>query len=262
MALCGSRLPEVVLSRAFSPVFMDLAIAQIAAMGAIISFQLFGNVGVEHNHGHLLMDNNIDSPALLKVMMPFVFSLGAAGLIACLSRFMEKELESIIGCLYVLAASSITLLLASNPNGAEHILKTLGGRILWLVWGDLVWLGVASAICLLVIVLRASIISGIFFYPLFAVIVTLGVQLVDVYLVFSMLIMPAIAVSRLSERQALVSGYLIGTLAVVSGLLSAHYYDLPGGASIIVTMSVAGVLFRSLTSLCKVAFPRREKRSI
>ncbi|CAM3436403.1 metal ABC transporter permease [Parendozoicomonas haliclonae] len=242
-------------------VFMDLAIAQIAAMGAIVATQFSGVIDGgygSHHHAHEYHEHGMtelylmmDWSLLLNMLMPFAFSLGAAGLIAFLARFIEKELEAVIGCLYVLAASAITLMLANNPHGAEHILKTLGGHILWLTWADLIWACLVSVLFLLVVMFRPAVLSGAFFYPLFAVMITLSVQLVGIYLVFSMLIMPAIAVAALRGWKAIAGGYLVGTLAVFSGLIIAHHYDLPGGAAIVVTMAVVGMVFRWVDFLRK-----------
>ena len=238
-------------------VFMDLAIAQIAALGAIVAYQMSAASGGHQHYDHLVVDNSsfvavfllIAYSNMMSVIMPLVFSLVAAGIIALLSRFMEKELEAVIGCIYVLAASAITLLLANDPNGAEYILKTLGGNILWLTWGDLFWPSLLSVLFLLIVALVPRSLSGFLFYPLFAAMITVSVQLVGIYLVFSMLIMPAVAVSGLTSKKALLLGYLMGSGSVFAGLILSNSFDWPGGAAVVLVLGLTGCLIRIGRSL-------------
>lgn len=221
-------------------IFMDLAIAQIAAMGAIVAHIL--TMTQAHSH------NSHTGSTGLGALMPFVFSISGAGLIAWLARYTEKELEAIIGCIYVVSAVSITLLMASDPHGAEHISKALNGHILWLGWQDMVVPGLASLAFLAVTIIRPDILDGKLFYPIFAVMVTLSVKMVGVYLVFSALIMPALAVNQLSGKKALTSGYLAGLAGLTLGLMLSSLYDFPGGATIVVSLAVVCVLFRLIAN--------------
>ncbi|WP_252177822.1 metal ABC transporter permease [Endozoicomonas sp. 4G] len=217
-------------------VFMDLAIAQIAAMGAIVAHIL--TMSQAHSH---------DGATISGTFMPFAFSIGGAGLIAWLAKYAEKELEAIIGCIYVVSAAAITLLMASDPHGAEHISKALNGHILWLGWQDMIVPGLTSLAFLTGIAIRPHILDGRLFYPVFALMVTLSVKMVGVYLVFSSLIMPALAVNQLSGKKALTSGYLTGLAGLVLGLVLSSLYDFPGGATIVVSLAVVCVLFRVLS---------------
>ncbi|WOG28133.1 metal ABC transporter permease [Endozoicomonas sp. 8E] len=221
-------------------VFMDLAIAQIAAMGAIVAHIL--TMTPAHSHG-----GPHDSSSGLGALMPFVFSIGGAGLIAWLAKYTEKELEAIIGCIYVVSAASITLLMSSDPHGAEHISKALNGHILWLGWQDMVVPGLASLAFLALTVVRPKILDGSLFYPLFALMVTLSVKMVGVYLVFSALIMPALAVNQLSGKKALTFGYMAGLTGMILGLVLSSLYDFPGGATVVVSLTAVCVLFRVLS---------------
>ncbi|MGI9282752.1 MAG: metal ABC transporter permease [Endozoicomonas sp.] len=217
-------------------VFMDLAIAQIAAMGAIVAHIL----SMMHAHSH---DSHHGSMGL-GVLMPFLFSIGGAGLIALLAKYAEKELEAIIGCIYVVSAASITLLLASDPHGAEHISRALNGHILWLGWQDMLVPGLVSIAFLVGAAFRPQILNGKLFYPIFALMVTLSVKMVGVYLVFSALIMPALAVNQLSGKKALTLGYLAGLTGLVLGLVLSSLYDFPGGATIVVSLAAVSTVLR------------------
>jgi zinc/manganese transport system permease protein len=79
------------------------------------------------------------------------------------------------------------------------------------------------------------------FYLLFAVSVTVSVQLVGVYLVFASLMVPALATRSLAKH-ALAAGYAIGLVGYVAGLLLSAVYDLPTGAVIVWTLTLAGLV--------------------
>lgn len=209
-------------------VFMDLAIAQVAALGAL--------------SGHLLQ---IES-GLAGVLLPYAFSLAGAGLIASLSHRIEQELEAVIGCLYVTTAAGFILLLSNDPHGAEHISNALAGHILWLNWSDLIAPGLLTLVLLILMTLRPRLLQGRGFYLLFAIAVTASVKLIGVYLVFSTLIMPALSVSRLTGRKALGWGYFSGITGYIVGLIASGLYDFPGGAAVVVALFFVCLSFRLL----------------
>ncbi|MET0052107.1 MAG: metal ABC transporter permease, partial [Candidatus Thiodiazotropha sp.] len=74
--------------------------------------------------------------------------------------------------------------------------------------------------------------------PLFAVTVTVSVQLVGVYLVFASLILPAIATRWQPQRGGLWLGYLLGGFAYALGLLLSLWLDLPAGALIVCSLFI------------------------
>ena len=80
--------------------------------------------------------------------------------------------------------------------------------------------------------------SGALFYLLFALSVTVSVQLVGVYLVFASLIIPALASQQLHGRRRLLTGYLLGALSYMTGILLSALFDLPTGAVTVWTMAV------------------------
>jgi zinc/manganese transport system permease protein len=80
------------------------------------------------------------------------------------------------------------------------------------------------------------------FYILFALAVTASVQLVGIYLVFSSLIIPALAVRNWPESRKLVGGYLIGAVAYLAGLAFSAIFDLPSGAVIVWCLAITGII--------------------
>lgn len=225
-------LGQQVLKRGI--VFIDLAVAQIAALGVITADAL----GWE--------------PQGAKVQ---VAAIAAALLGALLLTWTEKRWpdvqEALIGALFVLAASAGILLLANNPHGGEHLKDLLAGQILWVSPGQLLTASILSALILGLWFGLKERLGRAGFYILFALAVTASVQMVGVYLVFSSLIMPAIAVRNWPPSKKLSGGYLIGTVAYVSGLAFSAVFDLPSGAVIVWFLAATGILANGILSMSK-----------
>nr|VFK19239.1 MAG: zinc/manganese transport system permease protein [Candidatus Kentron sp. LFY] len=205
-------------------IFIDIAIAQIAGLGVILAAQF----GFEPQG--LAMQLTATASALL----------GAWGLSVLARRRRSEIQEALIGICFVLAATGGIILLANNPHGGEHLRELLVGQILWITWPQLIAPALASAaILLLWFPCKFGINRELGFYLLFAVAVTLSVQLVGVYLVFATLIIPALAGRRYPGRRALVTAYLVGGLGYGFGLILSSILDLPSGA--VIVWAIGGV---------------------
>ena len=210
-------------------IFIDLAIAQIAALGVVIA-QYFGMD--EHGFG-------------IQVAAATAALLGAALLNATDKRWPEFQ-EPLIGTLFVLAASGGILALANNPHGGEHLKDLLIGQILWVSPGQLWTAAIASVVLVAMMLWRGNRLDGLAFYALFALSITVSVQLIGVYLVFASLIVPALATVGMRGRNRLLAAYSIGLLGYVSGLALSALLDLPSGAMIVWTLAACGALVRLL----------------
>lgn len=212
-------------------IFIDLAIAQIAALGVILAQYL----GVdEHGWGV-----QIAAAAA---------SLAGAALLAWTDRRWPERQEPLIGTLFVLAATGGLLLLANNPQGGEHLKDLLVGQILWVNYGQLIPAAVLSALLLLAMWKLRARLAGGWFYPVFALAITTSVQLVGVYLVFASLIVPALATARLQGRRALAWAYAVGALGYLLGLMASAVFDLPSGALIVWTLAGCALAATALVS--------------
>jgi zinc/manganese transport system permease protein len=212
-------------------IFIDLAVAQMAGIGVIAA----SGAGLDP-HG----------PAAQ------VAAFGAALLGGLLLSWTERRFaevqEAIIGVSFVLAATGAILLLANNPHGGEELRYLIVGQILWVDWRQI---GTAAALSAIVLVLWRVVTARLGrpgFYLLFAVSVTVSVQLVGIYLVFASLIVPALATRSLAGRTIPV-GYAVGLFGYLLGLLASTVFDLPTGAVLVWTLSatalaVSGVLGR------------------
>ena len=211
-----------VLSRGI--VFIDLAVAQIAGLGVVFADWL----GFE--------------PQGLAVQ---VSALGAALAGALVLTWTEKlwpqVQEAVIGVAFVLAANAAILLLAANPQGAEHLKDLLVGQVLWVTPARLAWVSVACALIVAAWFAFGARIGRTGFYLVFACAVTVAVQLVGLYLVFATLIVPALA-TRLLSRGRIAVGYAIAALSYAVGLAASMTTDLPAGPLIVCTMTGLGLL--------------------
>jgi len=213
-------------------IFIDLSIAQVAALGAVVA-GVFGWAG-ESVAAHVAA---------------LTAALAAAGLLAWTERYWPHIQEALIGCMYVVAASVALLVLANNPHGAEQMQTLLSGQILWVHGEHVATTGVLYALVL------AAWWAGLrrrsaAFYVLFAITVMASVELVGVFLVFATLILPALAAHGLDERRGLTLGYAIGAASYALGLWLSVQFDLPAGPLIVCALAAlalcAGVARRIL----------------
>jgi zinc/manganese transport system permease protein len=210
-------------------VFIDIAIAQIAGVG-VIAADFFGweAEGVA-----------VQISALAAAL------LGALFLTWTEKRWPEIQ-EAIIGTVFVLAATLGVLLLASNPHGGEYLKDLLVGQILWVGHTQLMVVAILTAIVLAAwFGLGRDRLGRIGFYLLFGLSVTASVQMVGVYLVFSSLIVPALA-SRNATRFRLTKAYAVSGLGYFFGLIASTMFDLPTGAIVVWAMAIVGIVFSSL----------------
>jgi zinc/manganese transport system permease protein len=210
-------------------VFIDIAIAQIAGVG-VIGADFFGweaqGIAVQ------------------------ISALAAALLGALFLTWTEKRWpdiqEAIIGTVFVLAATLSVLLLASNPHGGEYLKDLLVGQILWVGHAQLVVVAVLTAIVLAAwFGIGRERLGRIGFYLLFGLSVTASVQMVGVYLVFSSLIIPALA-SRNATRFRLAKAYAVGGLGYLFGLIASTLFDLPTGAIVVWAMAIVGIALSTM----------------
>jgi len=212
-------------------VFIDLAIAQIAGLGVIVALAM----GLP------------ETGAWAQAAAVLAALLGGL-LLTWTERRLPQQQEALIGVLFVLASCVGIVLLSNNPHGGEHLKDLLVGQILWVNTVQLAWLAGVTALLLVAIHTGASRRLGRFgFYAVFAIAVTASVQLVGVYLVFSSLIVPALAtrVHAGARRQA--AAYAVGAAGYALGLALSALFDLPSGAIIVCALAGVGVAYAVLS---------------
>ena len=208
-------------------VFIDLAIAQIAGLG-VIAADTFG----------------LPEGGIAVQVAAVCAALLGAWLLTWTERRAPQQQEALIGVMFILAACAGILLLSSNPHGGEHLKDLLVGQILWVNETQLLWLAGLTAVLLVAMRLGWVERVGRFgFYAAFALAVTASVQLVGVYLVFSSLIIPALATrGHRTGRRRYGIAYGVGALGYAFGLALSALFDLPSGAVIVWTLAVCALI--------------------
>ncbi len=207
-------------------VFIDLAIAQIAALGVIVAGML------NHEAGGISVQIAAGIAAIL----------GAFLLTWTEKRWPEVQ-EAQIGVLFVLAATAGILMLSGNPHGGEHLRDLLAGQILWVGYSQLLTPAFGAVLIVGLLAFLKSQLSRLGFYLIFAIAVTASVQLVGVYLVFASLIIPSLGVRCYREKLKLPLAYAIGLLGYAAGLVLSTLIDLPAGAAIVWCLAISSSLF-------------------
>lgn len=215
-------LGQVVLERGI--IFIDLAIAQVAALGVIAASFL-----------------GWEDRAWLVQTAAIGAALAAAWLLNEMERRWPGNQEARIGSVFVLAATGSILLLAENPHGGDYLKDLLVGQILWTTWTQLLPVLLLYAALLVVWFRWRQRIGGIGFYLSFAFAVTAAVQIVGVYLVFASLILPALASRRLTGRARLLTAYGLGALSYLLGIGVSALFDLPTGAVTVWVMAAIAI---------------------
>ena len=224
-------------------IFVDLALAQVAALGVTVAF---------------LAGHPIQSDAAYWYAL--AFAVGGATLFS-LTRVRHARIpqEAIIGIVYVVAAALTVLVVDRAPQGAEHIKQLLVGSLLTVTPGELARLTVLYAVISVghglvrrplleisfdpeIAAARGRAIRGwdFAFYVTFGVVVTSSVRMAGVLLVFSYLIVPAAVGALLTDsvRRRLVIGWVLGTAVSAAGLWASFAWDLPTGAAIVASFGV------------------------
>ncbi|MGH7149936.1 MAG: iron chelate uptake ABC transporter family permease subunit, partial [Planctomycetota bacterium] len=248
-----------VLSR--KVIFVDIALAQIAALGGSVAF-LRGD----------------DPSSAAAYSWSLSFAVGAAAVFAFTRTRTERvPQEAVIGLTYAVATAAAILLAARSPHGAEHLKNLLAGSIVWVTPRQVAKTAALYAgIGLVHYALRRRFLLisldpeeayrrglrvrlwDFVFYLTFGVVITSSVQIAGVLLVFCYLIAPAVFAALLVERVGarLAVGWTVGALVSAIGLLAA--YDRPSGPTIMVFFAAAVLLAAGARALRgSASLPRR-----
>lgn len=231
MLVLATHVPlgQEVLKRGI--IFIDLAIAQMAAFGVMAATVWLGDV-----------------EGIWLQLIAAASAVGASVLVLWLEKRYPHVVEALIGLLFILAASGGILLVSHAPHSDELLHDLLVGQILWVTSSQLLWVaGLYTVLLALWFGFRSQ--RSWLFYLVFSLAVTASVQLVGVYLVFASLILPALATRSLPLSSVrLVFAYLIGIAGYLGGLLFALLLDLPMGAMTVWTLFAVVLASRPLLS--------------
>jgi zinc/manganese transport system permease protein len=231
-------------------IFVDLSLAQIAALGATIAILLPISGGDPH------------APVVYWISLAFTF-LGA--FIFSMIRVKRARIpqEAIIGICYAVASAAAILAMSKATSESEHLKDMLVGNILAVSWGEVAkTAALYGAIGVFHYVFRRQFLAisldhsrtethgrsvrfwDFLFYASFGFVVTSSVSIAGVLLVFCYLIVPSVAAMLYSESvgRRLAIGWTMGTVVSAIGVYASLMLDLPTGATIVCTFGIALII--------------------
>jgi zinc/manganese transport system permease protein len=235
-------------------IFVDLSLAQIAALGATIALLLPLSGGDPH------------APSVYWISLGFTF-IGAAIFSLVRTHRARIPQEAIIGIAYAVASAAAILAMSKSTSQAEHLKDMLVGNIIAVSWSEVVHTAALyGAIGLFHYVFRHKFLmismdparaeaDGVsirlwdfLFYASFGFVVTSSVAIAGVLLVFCYLIVPSVAAMLYADRigARLAIGWAMGTIVSALGVYLSLLLDLPTGATIVCTFGLVLVLMAAV----------------
>src|SRR6185369_15495570 len=250
-------------------IFVDLSLAQIAALGATIAILLPITGGDAH------------SPIAYWISLAFTF-LGAFVFSTIRSRRARIPQEAIIGICYAVSSAAAILAMSKATSESEHLKDMLVGNILAVSWPEVRKTALLyGAIGLFHFIFRRQFLTismahhhdthhhdvephglsvrfwDFLFYASFGFVVTSSVSIAGVLLVFCYLIVPSVAAMLYSDSigKRLAIGWTMGTIVSALGVYLSLKLDLPTGATIVCTFGLVLILMAAVRPLFPTARP-------
>lgn len=226
-------------------IFVDISLAQVAALGSALSLFFVG----ADDHGHW---------GGLETLTSLGLCLAVALALALFRRFEKKiSQEALIGITYALASGALILIADKLPHGTEHLKEAMVGNILFVTWADVMeTFAVYAFVGLLHFVFRrqfwassreenTSFFWDFLFYLLFGTVITFSTRHAGVLVVFSILVVPAALALRLvgGVQRRLMIAWAIGFTGLLAAFMLSFKYDLPTGAGVVTTLTGGFFLF-------------------
>ena len=235
-------------------IFVDLSLAQIAALGATIALLLPVSGGDPH------------APVVYWISLAFTF-LGALVFATIRSRRARIPQEAIIGICYAVASAGAILAMSKATSESEHLKDMLVGNILAVSWAEVGKTALLyGAIGVFHYIFRKQFLAismsheraeaqglsvkfwDFLFYASFGFVVTSSVSIAGVLLVFCYLIVPSVAAMLYADSigKRLAIGWSMGTIVSALGVYLSLKLDLPTGATIVVTFGLVLIIMAAV----------------
>jgi zinc/manganese transport system permease protein len=224
-------------------IFVDLSLAQIAALGTTIA-ALYG----------------IEPHSTTSYVISLIFTfIGAAVFSTIRGQKARIPQEAVIGICYAVASAAAVLAMSKSVSETEHLKEMLVGNILSVSWHDVIKTAILySAVGLFHFIFRHKFLAismshdkpestglsvrfwDFLFYASFGFVVTSSVAIAGVLLVFCYLIVPSVGAMLFSDKigKRLAIGWTMGTLVSALGVYLSLKIDLPTGATIVCTFGL------------------------
>ncbi len=230
-------------------IFVDLALAQIAALGATYA---------------LVLGYDPDKDPLQVSLFSLAFTFAGAGAFA-IARMRKERVpqEAFIGIIYAVASAAAVLILSKSASGGEELKHMLVGDVLLVSLPEVLNMAVLYAIIgIFHVIFRKQFLAislmpevaeasgmkirfwDVLFYMSFGVVIVKSVAIVGVLLVFSYLVVPAVIAQMFSETilGRLLAGWLVAIMASLFGIIWSFYADYPTGPAVVVMLGILLVL--------------------
>ena len=238
-------------------IFVDLSLAQIAALGATVAIFLPAAHGDPH------------APIVYWISLAFTF-IGAFVFSTIRSQRARIPKEAIIGICYAVASAAAILAMSKATSESEHLKDMLVGNILAVSWAEVGTTAMLyGAIGIFHYVFRRRFLAismdphraeaeglsirvwDFLFYASFGFVVTSSVAISGVLLVFCYLIVPSVAAMLYAESvgRRLAIGWSMGTIVSALGVYLSLQLDLPTGATIVCTFGLVLILMAAVRPL-------------
>lgn len=240
-------------------IFVDLSLAQIAALGATIALLMPVSGGDPH------------APVVYWISLAFTF-IGAAVFSMIRVKRARIPQEAIIGICYAVASAAAILAMSKATSESEHLKDMLVGNILAVSWPEVRKTAfLYGAIGLFHFIFRRQFLTismshhqaeheglsvrlwDFLFYASFGFVVTSSVSIAGVLLVFCYLIVPSVAAMLYADHigTRLAIGWSMGTIVSALGVYLSLRLDLPTGATIVCTFGLVLILMAAVRPLFK-----------
>lgn len=202
-------------------VFVDLALAQIAATGYAVGLAT-------------------DSPGPLWAGAVTLFAVLVFAALPYASRLPK---EAVMGAMYAVAAATGMVILTNLPHAEGHMSDLMFGSLLGTTWPDLMGLAMLGGLAVLSLHFAGSdtYIRRAMFYLALALAVVPAIHAVGIVLVFGMLLLPALAVWRGESNGPLWQAMLVGMAGALLGIGAAELLDLPPSSSVVLALFFCGL---------------------
>ena len=237
-------------------IFIDIALAQIAALGGTVAIVLWphSHSAIDHAEGH----------HFLEYIFSLIFTTLAAGLFSIFkNRKIRIPLEALIGISYAVATTAMVIILDKGTGGDVHIHDMLTGAILWVGWPEVIRLGIVVAIVVIFHwIFRKQFMNltdnydscdylpskrklwDFLFYFSFGLVIVEAVQVGGILTVFALLIIPASTTLLFfsSWKSRILAGLLLSLLLTIPALWVSWTWDLPASPVLILFLGIALII--------------------
>jgi len=229
-------------------IFIDIALAQVAAVGATFAHAYLGS----------------EEGSLVAYLCAFGFTVLASLFFSQIDKRITRiSHEAIIGVSYAIAAASALFILATAAGGDVHMEHMLTGSILWAQWTDILYCAcLFGLVGLFHFIFRKRFISisedyqgavargekaalwDFLFYVSMGLVITFSVKIAGVLVIFSFLIIPATFSAMFAESwgRRLLFAWGVGLLAIFLGLMFSYFLDFSCGPSVVTFLGLVLII--------------------